>query len=127
MVEGYHRSEVLDGIDWKHAREICKERYGYDPQDIEDEYYGYDDLDEDDELDEAEEGEVDEDEEVEAENDTKFFKWFLDNIAYSGNIVEFERKENLLNLEVDIEFDSALLIPQALVKEFLDSHRLQSL
>lgn len=127
VVEGYHRSEVLDGIDWEHAREICKERYGYDPQDIDDEYYEYDDLDEDDELDEAEEGEADEEEEVKAEYDTKFKNWFRENMAYSGNVVEFERKENLLDLEVDIEFDSPLLIPRALVKEFLDSHRLQSL
>lgn len=117
VVEGYHRSEVLDGIDWEHARDICKERYGYNPQDVEAEYYGYDDLDE------SEEGEADEVEEVAAEYDKKFQNWFMDNIAYSDKVVDFERAENLLGVEVDREFDSPLLIPADLVKEFLGPHK----
>ena len=122
VVEGYSRSEVLDGIDWDHDRKVCKERYGYNPEEIEDE--GYEEFDEDEEIgeaDEAEDGETDE-EEVEAEYDMKFQNWFRENIAYSDKVVDFERKENLLDIEVDIEFDSPLLIPEALVKESLDSH-----
>ena len=29
VVEGYGGSEVLDGIDWDYAHDICKERYSY--------------------------------------------------------------------------------------------------
>ena len=123
VVEGYRRSEVLDGIDWDHARKVCKERYGYNPEEMEDEVYEeLDECEEIGEADEVEDGEADK-EEVEAENDLKFQNWFIENIAYSGKVVDFERKENLLDLEVDMEFDSPLLIPETLVKEYLDSNK----
>lgn len=109
VVDGYQRSEVLDGIDWEHARYICKERYGYNPQDIDN-----DDYDEDEDKDTKYE-------EEEAEYDFKFQNWFRENIISSTDmdIVEFERKEDLIGLDLDFEFDSPLYLPLSLIKEFL--------
>lgn len=97
--EGYHGSEVLDGVDWEYVRKICKERYGYNPEAEEEEY----------------------EEEEDAEYDDNFRDWFRDNIINSDKLIDFERNEDVIGLYMDFQFDSPILIPPALVDEFLKS------
>lgn len=82
-------------IDWDEVRDICTERYGY--QQI-------DDV---------------------SESDLDFQVWFTENIIDSDKLVNFERNENLMDLDDwdHIPFNAPIHFPRQLVDEFLQGIR----
>ena len=81
-------------IDWDQVRRICMEGYGYIP------------------------------EEAESTSLNHFHEWFDKNIIDTDRLLDFERKENLLDLnKEEFEFSSPAQIPTELIQEFLNSKR----
>ena len=81
-------------IDWDQVRRICTESYGYI-------------------LEKAENADID-----------HFYEWFDKNIIDTDRLLDFERKENLLDIDKEeFEFASPAQIPAELIPEFLKSKR----
>lgn len=84
-------------MDFKHAQDICK-GYSYHPQDNSS------------------------DDNVMLLYDFK--EWFAQNLIFSNDIVDFEREENLLHIDMSqYNFQSPLLLPSTLVDDFLNSRK----
>ena len=77
-------------IDWNQVRRICTESYGYIP------------------------------EEPAVRNADRFHDWFEKNIKSTGRLIDFERRENLLDFtKEEYEFPAPPQLPPALVADFL--------
>lgn len=87
----YDRNDPVGVImDWRQVRNICAERYGYVSG-------GNEDITTD-----------------------QFYGWFEENIINPGRLVEFEREENLMDIDKsEYEFRAYPRIPEDLVDKFL--------
>ena len=109
IVETYSNGEYNECVPWDTVEEICRDDYGYLASDDEDDY-------EDDDEDESDDEDEDEYE------DEDFRSWFRREIVDSGKIIDFEHTYNLLDMFGDYHgHEGAFLIPQGLIREFLDS------
>lgn len=86
-------------LDWDEIREICIERWGYEPMD---------NIEKEDEFDDTE--------------FLNFDKWFRNNIIRDEErLMRFQAQEHILDMYVEFDFSGELPLPPELVKEFLKS------